>query len=150
MNSLSFSPTTTVNSEHLNECHNWKPMKYFMLSISENCWNINVPLTGGSWRKSATVTTEKSANVLFRHKHFFQPWISIHSLMSSYHRKFISISKHFTYDNLFFKAALDLSLKQSNFVPSLIPRPEWKVVPPLFSADKPVSLSKRPRRFLDC
>ena len=35
-----------------------------------------------------------------------------------------SIIKNFTSDNLFLKAALDMSFKTSGFIPGLVPKPE--------------------------
>ena len=58
-----------------------------------------------------------------------------------------SIINNFTSDNVFFKATLDLLFKPSNFVPSLIARPEWMVGPPIFSADVPVGPSKKTLGF---
>ena len=54
--------------------------------------------------------------------------ISIHKLLDTIESS--SIITNFTSDSLFLKAALDLSFKPSNFIPGLIPRPEWMVVPP--------------------
>ena len=58
-----------------------------------------------------------------------------------------SIIKNFTSNNLFLKAALDMIFRPSNFVPGLIPRPEWMVVPPKFNADIPLGPSKRALGF---
>ena len=58
-----------------------------------------------------------------------------------------SITKNFFFDNLFLKAALDLSFKPSNFVLGLILRPEWMVGPPMFTTDIPVGPSQRTLGF---
>ena len=55
--------------------------------------------------------------------------------------------KSFTTDNLFLKAASDLSFKPSRFVLGLIPRSEPMVVPPIFTAGIPVGSSKRTLDF---
>ena len=54
-----------------------------------------------------------------------------------------SIIKHFSSDNLFLKAALDLSFEPSDFIPGLIPIPEWMIVSPVFTADIPAGPSER-------
>ena len=54
-----------------------------------------------------------------------------------------SIINNFTSDNLFLKSTLDLSFKPSNFVPGLIPRPEWMVVLFIFTNDFTVGPSKK-------
>ena len=53
----------------------------------------------------------------------------------------------FISDNLFIKAALDLSFKPSSFIPGLLSRPEWMVVSPLFTADISVGPSERTPSF---
>ena len=55
----------------------------------------------------------------------------------------LSIISNFTSDNLFFKLALDLSFKPSNFIPGLIPKPEWMVVLPMLNDHIHVAPSKR-------
>ena len=57
------------------------------------------------------------------------------------------IIKKFTSDNLFLNVALDLSFKPDNFIPGLIPRREWMVVPPIFTADIPAGPSRRTLGF---
>lgn len=54
-----------------------------------------------------------------------------------------SITQRFTSDNLFLKAGLDLLLKLPSFVPGLIPRSEWMVIPHKFMVNILVGSSKR-------
>ena len=49
----------------------------------------------------------------------------------------------FTSDNLFLKHVFILSLKPSNLTPGVIPRPEWIVVRPIFTADMPVKPKRK-------
>ena len=63
INSLSFYLTTSVNSVCFNKCQNCEANKYFILSLSKNCENISFSLTAGIRNKSATVITEKQANI---------------------------------------------------------------------------------------
>ena len=67
--------------------------------------------------------------------------ISIHKLLDTIESS--SIIKNFTSD----RAAVNLSFKPSNFISGLIPRPEWMVVPPIFTADIPVGPCKRTQGF---
>lgn len=60
--SLSFYPTTSVNSAYLDKCQNYKPNECFMITLSKIWENISFSLSGGSWKKSATVITEIRAN----------------------------------------------------------------------------------------
>ena len=55
------------------------------------------------------------------------------------------ITTIFTSDNLFLKLAFILSLKQGNLTPGFIARPEWTVVPPIFTAYMPVRSKRRTR-----
>ena len=98
----------------------------------------------GSWSKSVTAITERSANSFSGIVIIISPnleWIYVHK--SLYTIECSSIINNFTSDSLFLNAALDLSLKPSNFVPSLVSRPEWIVVLPIFAADIPVGPGKR-------
>ena len=102
-----------------------KPNKCFILTLSESWENINFPKTGGSWRKSSTVMTERQANAfsgIIINISSNLELISIHKLLDTIESS--SIIKNFTSDSLFLNAALDLSNKPSNFIPGLIPRPE--------------------------
>ena len=99
------------------------------------------------WRKLkkvATVVTERPRNAfsgIIKNISFSLELISIHKLLDTIESS--SIIKNFISDSLFLKAVLDLSFKPTNFIPGLIPRPEWMVVPPIFTTDIPVGPSKR-------
>ena len=66
--------------------------------------------------------------------------IIVHKSLDSIGSSFII--NNFTSDNLFLKAALDLSFEPSNFVLGLIAKPPWMVAPPIFAAVIPVGPSK--------
>lgn len=67
--------------------------------------------------------------------------ISVHKSLDTI--QICSVIKNFNSDNLFLKAALDFSVRQSNFDPDLIPNPEWVIAPPIFAADVPIGPNKR-------
>ena len=121
--SLSFCLTASVNSAYLNKCHYCKPnVSYYPY---QKITNISFPLTGVSCSKSATVITERPTNTFSGIIINISPnleSISVHKLFDTIESS--SIINNFIYDNLFLKAALDLSFKPSNFVPGLIARPE--------------------------
>ena len=56
-----------------------------------------------------------------------------------------SIITIFTSDNAFLKLVFILSLKPSNLTPGFIPRPEWIIFPPIFTADMHVGPKRRTR-----
>ena len=148
MKNLLFCLTTSVNSAYLDKCYNCKPTKCFILSLSENWENIGLPLIEGSWSKSATAVTERTASAFSGNiidiSHKLES-ISVHKSLDTI--KSSSIINSFTSDSLFLKAALDLSIISSNFVPGLIARLEWMVVSPIFTGDILVGLSKRTLGF---
>ena len=53
----------------------------------------------------------------------------------------------FTSNNLYLKAALDMSFRPSNFYPGIILRPEWVVAPPIFTVNITVGSSKKALGF---
>ena len=90
---------------------------------------MSFPLTGGSWKKSAILITERLVNGFSGIIVNTSP-----NLQSSLETiEISSIIWHFISDNLFPKAVLDLSSPLSNFVPSLTLGPEWMVVPLTFT-----------------
>lgn len=54
-----------------------------------------------------------------------------------------SITERSTSDNLFLKAGLHFLLKLHSFVPGLIPRSEWMVIPHIFMVNILVGSSNR-------
>ena len=117
--------------------------KCFMLPLSENWENISFLLTEVSWSNSGT--TEKLANAFSGIIINFSPIlesISVHKSLDT-----IESSSIYQVHKLFLKAAFDLSFKPSGFIPILIPRPEWMVVPTIFTANISVGPSKRTRLF---
>ena len=103
---------------------------------------INILKTGGCWRKSLTEWPANDFSVIITNISCNLELISTRKSLNS-----SSIIKNLTPDVLFHKAALDLSFKSRNLIPGLIPRPEWMVVPPIFTADIPVVPSKRTLGF---
>ena len=71
--------------------------------------------------------------------------MSVHKSLDTI--KSSSVINYFTFDNLILRTELDMSIKPINFVPGLIPRSEWMLVPPIFTADIPAGSSKRALRF---
>ena len=57
----------------------------------------------------------------------------------------LSIKSIFTSDKFFVKLIFIVSLNPSNLTPGFIPRPEWIVVPSIFTADMSVGFKKRIR-----
>ena len=55
----------------------------------------------------------------------------------------LSIKSIFTSDKFFVKLIFIVSLNPSNLTPGFIPRPEWIVVPSIFTADMSVGFKKR-------
>ena len=103
-----------------------------MLSLSENWENVRDSLTRCSHKW-------KTNKCFFRNYHKHPPnleSISVHKSLDTIER--LSIIKRFTFDNLFLKGALNLSFKQSNVVPNLIPRAELMMVPATLTANVPV------------
>ena len=134
-------PNNFSNSPYLNKSNNCKPNKCFMLSLSVNSENIRVSLTRCSHKW-------KTNKCFFRNYHKRSPNLEstyVHKSLNTIER--LSIIKRFTFDNLFLKGALNLSFKQSNVVPNLIPRAELMMVPPTFTANVPVVPSKEKSVF---
>ena len=90
-----------------------------------------------------TVTTETPANTFSGIIINISPnleSISVHKSLDTAEGS--PIIKNFTSDNVFIKAALDLSVK-----PALIPMPELMVLPLIFAADISVGPSERTLSF---
>lgn len=101
-------------------------------------------LTGGSWRKSPTVITERSANAFSRIIKNNSPnleSISVHKLLET--KESSSTIKHFNPDDSFLKLALHLSFKSRSFVPGLILRPELMMAQLIFTGDTPIGQKKK-------
>ena len=93
--------------------------------------NKSFPLTGGTWSNSDRVTTERPGNIFSGIIIVSPKLLPIETLMpcKPWNLDTIensSIIKNLTSNNLFLKVALDLSFKQSSFIPGLFQdQNEW-------------------------
>ena len=128
---------TSINSPNWNTRHKFKGKCLSSEPHPSAVAYTGFPYTGGNWSKSSTSMTINPANsVSVEHMKISSSWALIwknKSLETIENSLIITI---FTSDNLFLKHA---------FILSLIPRPEWIVVPPIFIADMSIGPKRRTR-----
>ena len=125
---------TSVNLANWNICHKFKATCLCSESQLSTVTYTGLPITGSNCSKSATSQTASPANsnaVEYIKISSNRALILKNKLLEII--KNSSIITIFTSDNLFLKLAFILSLKPSNLATGFIQKPEWIVVPPIFT-----------------